>query len=75
MPSATCKSTSGEFGVLPSTEDGFIKVISPIDDTPASEAGIQPGDLIVKIDGQLTKGLSMMEAGEMRGKAGSKFFY
>jgi carboxyl-terminal processing protease len=70
------ESTSGEFGGLGievGTEDGFIKVISPIDDTPASEAGIQPGDLIVKIDGQLTKGLSMMEAVEkMRGKAGSK---
>ena len=54
------------------TEDGFIKVVSPIDDTPASKAGIQPGDLIVKIDGQPTKGLSMMEAvDKMRGKAGS----
>jgi carboxyl-terminal processing protease len=70
------ESTSGEFGGLGievGTEDGFIKVISPIDDTPASEAGIQPGDLIIKIDGQLTKGLSMMEAvDKMRGKAGSK---
>ena len=54
-------------------EDGFVKVVSPIDDTPASKAGIQPGDLIVKIDGQPTKGLSMMEAvDKMRGKAGSK---
>ncbi|NVJ11692.1 PDZ domain-containing protein, partial [Myxococcus sp. AM001] len=54
------------------TEDGFLKVVSPIDDTPASAAGIQPGDLIVKIDGQPTKGLSLMEAVEkMRGKAGS----
>ncbi|MBU1332782.1 MAG: S41 family peptidase [Gammaproteobacteria bacterium] len=69
------ESTSGEFGGLGievGTEDGFIKVISPIDDTPASAAGIQPGDLIVKIDDQPTKGLSMMEAVEkMRGKAGS----
>lgn len=78
-PSATCrgrKSTSGEFGGLGielGTEDGFLKVVSPIDDTPASAAGIQPGDLIVKIDGQPTKGLSLMEAVEkkMRGKAGS----
>jgi len=54
-------------------EDGFVKVVSPIDDTPASKAGIEAGDLIVKIDGQPTKGLSMMEAVEkMRGKAGSK---
>ncbi|MGV8783511.1 S41 family peptidase, partial [Pseudomonas aeruginosa] len=69
------ESTSGEFGGLGievGTEDGFIKVVSPIDDTPASNAGIQPGDLIVKIDGQPTKGLSMMEAvDKMRGKAGS----
>ena len=69
------ESTSGEFGGLGievGTEDGFIKVVSPIDDTPASKAGIQPGDLIVKIDGQPTKGLSMMEAvDKMRGKAGS----
>ncbi|WP_339411653.1 S41 family peptidase [Pseudomonas sp. EA_35y_Pfl2_R5] len=69
------ESTSGEFGGLGielGTEDGFLKVISPIDDTPASAAGIQPGDLIVKIDGQPTKGLSLMQAVEkMRGKAGS----
>jgi carboxyl-terminal processing protease len=54
-------------------EDGFVKVVSPIDDTPASKAGILPGDLIVKIDGQPTKGLSMLEAvDKMRGEAGSK---
>lgn len=51
-------------------EDGFVKVVSPIDDTPASKAGIQPGDLIVKINGEPTKGLSMMEAvDKMCGKA------
>lgn len=70
------ESTSGEFGGLGievGVEDGFVKVVSPIDDTPASKAGIQPGDLIVKIDGQPTKGLSLMEAvDKMRGKAGSK---
>ncbi|MBA1273052.1 S41 family peptidase [Stutzerimonas azotifigens] len=69
------ESTSGEFGGLGievGLEDGFIKVVSPIDDTPASKAGIEAGDLIVKIDGQPTKGLSMMEAVEkMRGKPGS----
>jgi len=69
------ESTSGEFGGLGielGTEDGFLKVVSPIDDTPASAAGIQPGDLILKINGQPTKGLSLMEAVEkMRGKAGS----
>ncbi|WP_137886342.1 S41 family peptidase [Pseudomonas sp. 2FE] len=70
------ESTSGEFGGLGievGLEDGFVKVVSPIDDTPASKAGIQPGDLIVKIDGEPTKGLSMMEAvDKMRGKAGAK---
>jgi carboxyl-terminal processing protease len=70
------ETTSGEFGGLGievGSEDGFIKVVSPIDDTPASRAGIHPGDLIVKIDGQPTKGLSMTEAvDKMRGKAGSK---
>ncbi|WP_375740560.1 S41 family peptidase [Pseudomonas boanensis] len=69
------ESTSGEFGGLGievGAEDGFVKVVSPIDDTPASKAGIQPGDLIVKIDGQPTKGISLMEAvDKMRGKAGS----
>jgi carboxyl-terminal processing protease len=70
------ESTSGEFGGLGievGSEDGFVKVVSPIDDTPASKAGIQPGDLIVKIDGQPTKGITLMEAvDKMRGKAGSK---
>ncbi|MEN0104943.1 MAG: S41 family peptidase [Pseudomonas sp.] len=70
------ESTSGEFGGLGievGLEDGFVKVVSPIDDTPASKAGIQPGDLIVKINGEPTKGLSMMEAvDKMRGKAGDK---
>ncbi|WP_152226938.1 S41 family peptidase [Pseudomonas sp. SCB32] len=69
------ESTSGEFGGLGievGSEDGFVKVISPIDDTPAAKAGIQPGDLIVKIDGKPTKGQSMNEAVDsMRGKAGS----
>ena len=70
------ESTSGEFGGLGvevGIEDGFIKIISPIDDTPASKAGIQPGDLIIKIDGQPTKGLNMSESvDKMRGKIGSK---
>ncbi|MHB0765714.1 S41 family peptidase [Stutzerimonas sp. NM35] len=69
------ESTSGEFGGLGievGVEDGFIKVVSPIDDTPASKAGIEAGDLIVKIDGKPTKGMTMIEAvGMMRGKPGS----
>ena len=70
------ESTSGEFGGLGievGLEDGFVKVVSPIDDTPASKAGIEAGDLIIKIDGKPTKGLSMMEAiDQMRGKPGEK---
>lgn len=70
------ESTSGEFGGLGievGIEDGFIKVVSPIDDTPASKAGIEAGDLIVKINGAPTRGQSMQEAvDKMRGKIGEK---
>lgn len=70
------ESTSGEFGGLGievGMEDGFIRVVSPIDDTPASRAGIEAGDLIVRIDGHPTKGMSMQDAIDMmRGKAGSQ---
>lgn len=70
------ESTSGEFGGLGievGAEDGFIKVVSPIDDTPASKAGIQAGDFIVKINDQPTRGQSMTEAvDKMRGKIGEK---
>ena len=67
--------TSGEFGGLGievGVEDGFIKVIAPIDDTPAQKAGIQSGDLIIKIDETPTKGMSLNDAVEkMRGKPGT----
>jgi carboxyl-terminal processing protease len=70
------ESTSGEFGGLGievGQEDGLIKVISPIDDTPAARAGIEAGDLIVRIDGQPTKGWSLLEAvDKLRGQPGSK---
>ena len=70
------ESTSGEFGGLGievGMEDGFVKVVSPIDDTPASRAGIEAGDLIVKINGAPTRGQSMTEAvDKMRGKIGDK---
>ena len=70
------ESTSGEFGGLGievGSEDGNIKIVSPIDDTPASKAGVQAGDFIVKINGQPTRGLSMTEAvDKMRGKIGQK---
>src|SRR5512137_2505328 len=65
-------STQGEFGGLGievGAEDGIIKVISPIDDTPASRAGIKAGDLIVKIDDKVTRGMTLPEAVKlMRGK-------
>jgi carboxyl-terminal processing protease len=65
-------STQGEFGGLGmeiGTEDGAIKVIAPIDDTPAARAGIKGGDLIFKIDEQVTRGLTVTEAVKlMRGK-------
>ncbi|WP_299981022.1 S41 family peptidase [uncultured Pseudoteredinibacter sp.] len=70
------ENTTGQYGGLGievGMEDGFVKVISPMDDTPASEAGIEAGDLIVKIDDESIKGKSLAEAIElMRGEKGSK---
>lgn len=67
--------TSGEFGGLGievGLEDGLIKIISPIDDTPAQRAGLQAGDLIVRIDNRPVKGLGLEEAVKlMRGKVGT----
>jgi len=67
--------TNGEFGGLGlevGTEDGFIKVISPIDDTPAQRAGIKAGDIIVKIDETPVKGMLLDDAiNKMRGDKGS----
>jgi len=64
--------TQGEFGGLGievGMEDGFVKVISPIDDTPASRAGVLAGDLIVKLDETSVKGMSLNDAvKQMRGK-------
>ncbi|CAJ47850.1 carboxy-terminal processing protease, partial [Bordetella avium 197N] len=64
--------TQGEFGGLGievGAEDGFVKVISPIEDTPAARAGIMAGDLIIKIDDTPTKGMSLNDAVKlMRGK-------
>jgi carboxyl-terminal processing protease len=68
--------TSGKFGGLGievQMQNGFVRVVSPIDDTPAAKAGMQPGDLIVKIDDTPTKGLELGEAVQkMRGEPGSK---
>ena len=67
--------TAGEFGGLGievGMEDGFVKVISPIEDTPAFKAGLQSGDLIIKLDDKSTKGMSLNDAVKiMRGKPGT----
>ncbi|MCM0613190.1 S41 family peptidase [Marinobacter sediminum] len=69
------ESTSGEFGGLGievGMENGFVKVIAPIDDTPAQKAGVQAGDLIIKLDEKPVKGMGLEEAVKlMRGKPGS----
>ena len=60
--------TQGEFGGLGievGTEDGFVKVISPIEDTPAARAGIRAGDLITRINQTSTKGMTLTEAVKM----------
>lgn len=69
------ESTKGEFGGLGievTMDNGIIKVISPIDDTPAAKAGIQPGDYIVRIDDKPVKDMTLREAVTiMRGKPGT----
>lgn len=68
--------TTGRFGGLGiqvTMEDGFVKVISPIDGTPAQRAGIEPGDLIIKLDDQPVKGMTLTNAVKiMRGEVGSE---
>lgn len=70
------ESTTGEFGGLGmeiGAEDGMIKIIAPIEDTPAERAGIKSGDFIVKIENQSTRGMTTTEAvKKMRGKPGTK---
>jgi carboxyl-terminal processing protease len=67
--------TRGEFGGLGievSMENGLVKVVSPIDDTPAANAGLKPGDLITHLEGQPVQGLTLPEAVEkMRGPINS----
>ena len=67
--------TRGEFGGLDievTMENGYVKVVSPIDDTPAFRAGLQPNDLITHLDGEQVQGLTLSQAVEkMRGKVGS----
>lgn len=66
--------TKGEFGglgIVVGMENGFVKVISPIDDTPAQRAGIKAGDFIIRLDGKPVKGMALDDAVKlMRGKPG-----
>jgi carboxyl-terminal processing protease len=67
--------TTGEFGGLGievGMENGFVKVIAPIDDTPAQKAGVEAGDLIIRLDDTPVKGMTLKEAVDlMRGKPGT----
>ena len=67
--------TTGEFGGLGievGMEDGFVKVIAPIDDTPAQRAGVKAGDLVIRLDEKPVKGLTLHQAVKiMRGKIGT----
>lgn len=67
--------TTGKFGGLGievGLEDGFVRVIAPIDDTPAARAGIQPGDLIIRLDDTPVKGMALSDAVQlMRGEPGT----
>lgn len=68
--------TKGKFGGLGievTMESGVVKIVSPIDDTPASAAGLKPGDYITNIDGEQVVGMSLNDAvDKMRGKVGTK---
>ena len=68
--------TSGEFGGLGmelTVDDGLIKVVSPIDDTPASKAGILAGDIIAKVNGEPIKGMALdLIVAKLRGPVGSQ---
>jgi len=70
------ENTSGKFGGLGievGMEDGLIRVVSPIDDTPAQRAGIKSGDLIVTLDGEAVMGMTLSDAVDrMRGEPGSE---
>src|SRR5690242_10495159 len=70
------ETTSGEFGGLGievTMEDGLVKVVAPIDDTPAAKAGILSGDLIAKIDGEAVQGLTLEQAvNKMKGAVDTK---
>ena len=68
--------TTGEFGGLGieiTLENGILTIVSPIEDTPAYNAGLKPGDKILKIDGETTKNITLLKAvNQMRGRPGTK---
>jgi carboxyl-terminal processing protease len=67
------KGSFGGLGIEITIRDGFLTVVSPIEDTPADRAGIEPGDQIIKINGELTKDMSLLQAvKKMRGRKGTK---
>jgi carboxyl-terminal processing protease len=67
------RGTFGGLGIEITVRDEVLTIITPIEDTPAFRAGVKPGDQIIKIDGQLTKGMSLMKAvSMMRGPKGSQ---
>jgi carboxyl-terminal processing protease len=70
------ETTSGEFGGLGlevTSEDGLVKVVAPIDDTPAAKAGIRSGDVITEVDGEAVEGLSLEQAvNKMKGPINTK---
>ncbi len=67
--------TEGKFGglgIVITIKDSFLTIVSPLEDTPADKVGIKPGDRIVKIDGEPTRGITIMEAAKkLRGKKGT----
>src|SRR5260370_41728375 len=68
--------TRGEFGGLGievTMEEGLVKVVAPIDDTPAAKAGVRAGDIITHLDDEAVQGLTLNQAGEkMRGQVNTK---
>ena len=68
--------TKGKFGGLGieiTMEDGVIKIVSPIDDTPAAKAGLQPEDLIIAVNSEAIRGMTLSDAVDrLRGEVGSK---